>query len=210
MNLEAREKEKEDHGSERKARIVRPHRNRRAVNRDLACLKALFNRCINWNKYEGTNPVRKVKYFKESKGNVRFLTEEEERALLSVANDPLRTMILTGIYSRARLHSEALTLTWDNVDFKNGFLTIRDAYAKSGETRTGPLDSGLREALASTFSPRQTEALTALSEPLLTQPSEMLNFASCLAAHVWVSPWNGWSRRSDHSRTGWLEEFEDG
>jgi len=69
-----------------------------AVNRDLACLKALFNRCIDWNKYEGPNPVSKVKFFKESKGNVRFLTEEEERVLLKAANEPLRTMILTGIY----------------------------------------------------------------------------------------------------------------
>ena len=101
-----------------------------AVNRDLACLKALFNRCIDWSKYERANPVRKVKFFKESKGNVRFLTEEEEKALLNAANEPLGTMILTGIYSGARLQSEALTLTWDHVDFKNGTLTIRDAYAK--------------------------------------------------------------------------------
>ena len=82
-----------------------------AVNRDMACLKALFNRCIDWNKYEGANPVRKVKFFKESKGNVRFLTEEEEGVLLKAANEPLRTMILTGIYSGARLQSETLTLT---------------------------------------------------------------------------------------------------
>ena len=31
-------------------------------------------------KYEGPNPVQKVKRFKESKGKVRFLTEEEESA----------------------------------------------------------------------------------------------------------------------------------
>ena len=57
-------------------------------------------------------------------------------------------MILTGIYSGARLASEALTLTWDSIDFKNGFLTILDAYAKNGETRTVPLDLGLADALA--------------------------------------------------------------
>ncbi len=57
-------------------------------------------------------------------------------------------LVLIGIYSGARLQSEALTLTWHNVDFKNGFLTIRDAYAKSGETWTVPLDLGLSEALS--------------------------------------------------------------
>ena len=35
-----------------------------------------------------------------------------------------------------------------NIDFKNGCLTIRDAYSKNGETRTVPLDSGLSEALS--------------------------------------------------------------
>ncbi len=117
------------------------------VNRDMAVLTNIFNRCLDWGKYEGANPVQKVKRFKESKGKVRFLTEEEEKALLTAANEPLRTMIITGIYSGARLKSEALTLTWPNVDFKNGFITILDAYAKNGETRTVPLDSGLREAL---------------------------------------------------------------
>ena len=33
--------------------------------------------------------------------------------------------------------TEALTLTWDNVDLKNGFLTVQDAYAKSGEDPDG-------------------------------------------------------------------------
>ena len=50
--------------------------------------------------------------------------------------------------SQPRVQSEALTLTWDNVDLKDGFLTVQDAYAKSGRTRTVPLDSGLSEALS--------------------------------------------------------------
>ncbi|TDI18396.1 MAG: site-specific integrase [Acidobacteria bacterium] len=117
------------------------------VNRDTATLTNIFNRCLDWGKCEGPNPVLKVKRFKESKGRVRFLTEDEERDLLNAAKEPMRTMILVGIYSGARLASEALTLTWPNVDFKNGFLTILDAYAKNGETRTIPLEEGLREAL---------------------------------------------------------------
>lgn len=117
------------------------------VNRDTAVLTNIFNRCLDWSKYEGPNPVLKVKRFKESKGKVRFLTVEEENRLLEAANEPLRTIILTGIYAGVRVKSEALTLTWDNIDFENGFLTVQDAYAKSGETRTVPLEAGLREAL---------------------------------------------------------------
>jgi len=61
------------------------------VNRDNSVLSNIINRCIDWGKHEGPNPLRKVKKFKESKGNVRFLTEEEERALLNAANEPMRT-----------------------------------------------------------------------------------------------------------------------
>jgi len=135
-----------------KLKHIGPGKRRKAdgkvlVNRDTSTLRNIINRCIDWGKCEGPNPVQKVKRFKESKGKVRFLTEEEEGALLTAANEPLRTMVLTGIYSGARLKSEALTLTWPNVDFKNDFVTILDAYAKNGETRTVPLDSVLREAL---------------------------------------------------------------
>ncbi len=91
--------------------------------------------------------MQKVKSFKESKGKVRFLNEQEEISLLEAASEPLRTVILAGIYAGVRVKSEALTLTWDNIDFENGFFTVRDIYAKSGETRSVPLDSGLREAL---------------------------------------------------------------
>ena len=118
------------------------------VNRDTSTLRNIINRCIDWGKCEGPNPMQKVKRFKESKGNVRFLTEEEERALLTAAKEPMRTLFLLGIYSGARAKSEALTLTWDSIDFKNGFLTILDAYAKNGETRTVPLDLGLADALS--------------------------------------------------------------
>ncbi len=113
----------------------------------MAALRNIFNRCLDWSKYEGPNPLQKVKRFKESKGKVRFLTGEEEKRLLEAANEPLRTIIMVGIYAGVRVKSEALTLTWDNVDFDNGFLTVQDAYAKSGETRTVPLEAGLSEAL---------------------------------------------------------------
>jgi hypothetical protein len=38
------------------------------VNRELACLRALYNRCRDWGKYEGDNPVVKVRPVKESAG----------------------------------------------------------------------------------------------------------------------------------------------
>ena len=80
------------------------------VNRELSLLKNLFNRCIEWGKFEGENPVRKVKLVKEIRGRTRFLDFDEEDRLLEAATEPTRTIILVGIYTGLRVNSEALTL----------------------------------------------------------------------------------------------------
>lgn len=116
-------------------------------NRELAVLKALFNRCLEWGKYEGANPVRGVRMTKEPRGRLRYLEPGEEAELLGAAEEPLRTMILVGIHAGVRIRSEALTLRWADVDLRRGLLTVQAAYAKSGETRTVPLNRPLREAL---------------------------------------------------------------
>ncbi|MCI0371433.1 MAG: site-specific integrase [candidate division NC10 bacterium] len=118
-----------------------------ASNRELAVLKALFNRCLEWGKYEGENPVRRVKLRKEPRRRLRYLEPEEEAALLAAAAEPLRTMILVGIHAGLRLRSEALTLRWADVDLRRRLLTVQAAYAKSGQTRSVNLNAPLRDAL---------------------------------------------------------------
>jgi integrase len=118
------------------------------VNRELACLRSLYNRCREWGKYEGDNPAARVKPLRESPGRLRFLERTEEAALLAAAGEPLRTMILVGIHAGLRLASEALTLRWADVDLTRGLVTVQAAYAKSGKTRSVPLNRTLRAALA--------------------------------------------------------------
>ena len=54
------------------------------MNRELAVLRSLFNRCKEWGKFEGENPVNKVKFMPEPKERVRFLEHDEEARLLDV------------------------------------------------------------------------------------------------------------------------------
>jgi len=119
------------------------------VNRELAVLGALFNRCREWGKYEGDNPVAKVKPVKETGARLRYLTHEEEAALLAAAREPLRSIILAGIHAGLRIESEALTLRTADVDLRAIVLTVQSAYAKSGKARHVPMNAPLRSALAS-------------------------------------------------------------
>lgn len=127
------------------------------VNRELSLFKNLFNRCIEWGKFEGENPVRKVKLVKEIRGRTRFLDFDEEDRLLEAATEPTRTIILVGIYTGLRVNSEALTLKKADIDLRHRQLTVQAAYAKNGVTKTVPILPDLVKPLRSQMERSKSE-----------------------------------------------------
>lgn len=117
------------------------------VNRELAVLKSLFNRCKEWKLFEGENPVKSVKLLNEPRKRLRFLEPDEEARLLAACAEPLRTMIVIGTNCGLRLKSEALTLRWADVDLERKTLTVQAAYAKNGTSRVVPVNSIVLAAL---------------------------------------------------------------
>jgi integrase len=102
---------------------------------------------VEWNLLEGPNPVMGVKMLKKPRRRLRFLETGEEDALLAVCVEPLKTIIRVSIYTGLRLHSEALTLRWDDIDLRRRTLAIQAAYSKNGKMRTVPLHSLVVAAL---------------------------------------------------------------
>jgi integrase len=102
-----------------------------AVNRELATLSSMINRCIEWGKFEGSNPKRKVKDIKEPLTRLRFLKDDEEARLLAELKEPQRTIVMLGLYMGLRIGAEALTLKKETVDLGNRLLTIEAAYSKN-------------------------------------------------------------------------------
>lgn len=117
------------------------------VNRELAVLKTLFNKCAEWGLYEGANPVRNVKFRPEEKVRLRWLEPHEEHALTSQLSGSLRALVTVAIHTGLRVQAEALTLRWSSVDLKRGTVTVESCYAKNRHTRTIPLNSVALEAL---------------------------------------------------------------
>jgi integrase len=116
-----------------------------AANYQLSALRSLFNRCRDLGLYHGAAP--RIKLVRVAAGRLRFLNADEESRLLDAAHEPLRTIILVGIHTGLRVHSEALTLQKADVDVARRLLTVQAAYAKNGKTRTIPLNSVVRTAL---------------------------------------------------------------
>lgn len=129
---------------------VEKHKHRRKAspiraNREVATLKKLFNYCRAQHLFDGTNPVASVEFFKEPRTRERVLSPEEEERLLAKCKEPLRTMVILGVYCGVRMRSELLTLRWENLDHNT--LTVAAAFSKNGRMRVVPLNSTVRDAL---------------------------------------------------------------
>lgn len=113
------------------------------VNRELAFLKHLYNRAIP--KYADTNPVRRVKFFKEPR-RVRYLTEGEENRLRPKLEGirfawPIVVLAMNSGGRRANVFG----LLRNEVDFHSGVITFTET--KTGEAYHVPMNETLRTVL---------------------------------------------------------------
>ena len=112
------------------------------IRRDLACLSSMFETVIvDWD-LEIPNPVpaflkkRKRRGLKESPPRTRYLSAEEELALLAGARDDLWPLITFAIDTGLRLE-EQLSLEWKQVSVPRR--EVRVTVTKTGIARTVPL-----------------------------------------------------------------------
>ena len=116
------------------------------VNRELACLKHLFNIAKQRSKFFGENPVSKVKFLEENNQLERVLNSEEEEQLISNSAQHLRPILFTAIHTGMR-KSEILSLKWCNIDLENNIITVEPTNTKSKRLKRIPINSTLRRVL---------------------------------------------------------------
>lgn len=113
------------------------------TNRALACLKCMFNRAIEWGK-ASTNPVSKVKLFRENNKRLRYLEKEEIAKLLARCNNHLKPIVIVALNTGMR-KGEILNLKWHDIDFRRGIIYLLNT--KNGEKREIPLNEQAKTAL---------------------------------------------------------------
>jgi len=107
------------------------------IKHQLVLLNRLFNLAKKWRLYAGDNPVEEVEMPRLDNHRTEFLTEQEAINLAKVLeNWPcqysvafIRFTLLTGFR-----RGELFKLTWDDVDFERGMVTLREP--KGGKTLT--------------------------------------------------------------------------
>ena len=131
------------------------------VNRRIATIKGMFTKGCDWHMLNDaiSKQVHRVKMFKESASRDHFLSAEEIQALLDACSSNivsitgktiqqkqahLKPIIIFALNTGCR-KDEILSLKWDNVDVKHGFINM--VQTKNGERRQIPINDTLREML---------------------------------------------------------------
>ena len=114
-----------------------------SCNRELACLKTLFSKAVEWGRIE-VNPAARVKKLKEPPGRETILTEDQARRLIEAASLDFRPVLIVALGTAMR-RGEILALRWTDLDLVRGIVTV--ANSKSGRSRKIPMSGTVAAAL---------------------------------------------------------------
>jgi len=122
-------------------------RSNASYNRHRVALSALFKYAVQQG-YLTTNPVRNVPSKTESRGRVRYLSDDERERLLVTCKrcryERMYLLVVMAITTGAR-RGELLGLRWQDIDFKERTATLHKT--KNGEQRLLTLPTPTMEEL---------------------------------------------------------------
>jgi integrase len=190
MLLEQYQTERMRQGAKRKAMRKGPDGKRVAVeidsvpkgnmpatiNRHMAAIKHMFTKAVEWEMVEEDvlKRVRKVKQLKENNRRLRYLSREECHALVEACNGYLKSIVITALNTGMR-RGELLSLKWENVDLKHGFILLEQGDTKNGERREIPINAAVMAALQSI--PRRLDGGHVFYNPETKKPYQTLSNA---------------------------------
>lgn len=126
------------------------------LNRELACLKALFNHAIK-SDLTFRNPVSRVDFLPESNEQTRVLTYDEQTRYLAAATPILRD-VATLMLETGMRPEEVYRIRPENVNLAGGFLFNPFGKTKAARRRV-PLSSSAKSTLGRRMEGMQTPFL---------------------------------------------------
>lgn len=124
------------------------------VNREIAVLSKAFSLAFKEWEWVLNNPVAKISREKENNLIDRWLTYEEEKALLAKSPEWLREIFIFALNTGMR-KGEILSLAWKDVDLFRKVLIVRET--KNKTPRTIPLNKAVMELLKQKAKVRQLQ-----------------------------------------------------
>lgn len=116
-----------------------------SINLELTILRTVFNKAIAW-QFLRENPAKTVQKLPRPEGKTRFLTGEEEQAVLAIASPALARAVQLGALTGLR-RGELIQLRPEDINLERRTLTVAGAFSKTGKSRTLPIGPQLRALL---------------------------------------------------------------
>ena len=107
------------------------------VNRNVANFRAMLNRAVDYGKLE-INPIGRIKQLEENNIRERVLSQDEFERLLSNCHGEIKGCVLIAYYLPMR-QEEIVNLTWEEIDFKHGFIRLGANRTKTKTVRSIPM-----------------------------------------------------------------------
>jgi site-specific recombinase XerD len=112
-------------------------------------IKSALSKAVEWNYLE-ENPAKNLKQYKVPKEKPKFLTEKEIKKVFSCIKNKTHLAVFNLLYLTGMRLSEALNLEWEDINFDEGFLVVRnkkDFHTKNYKERHIPIHPKLNEYL---------------------------------------------------------------
>lgn len=116
------------------------HRSPATANRFLSALSKAFSDAVREWHWLHENPLRRVAKEQESPGRVRYLSDDERKALLDACKKselPELYLIVLFAVTTGMRRGELLGLRWPDVDLERGVAVIQ--HTKNGDKRSVPI-----------------------------------------------------------------------
>jgi integrase len=151
----------------------RPRSNATVV-RYLAALSHAFTVAVREWGWLDESPMRKVRKPRESRGRVRFLSDDERHRLLDackVSKNPSLYLVVVLALSTGARKMELLNLTWNDVDLQRGMITLHDT--KNRERRVLPLVGQALDLVSQHAKVRRIDTLLVFPRRRGTKPMDI-------------------------------------
>lgn len=120
------------------------------INRALNAFKAVLSKVVEWDVIR-ENPIQSRKKLKvDSRPVIRYLSEDEETRLLKTRESresPRIELLVPLLLNTGARPTEALNLSWSEVDLEDKRITLHAAFTKTSQTRHIPINDKLYELL---------------------------------------------------------------
>ena len=93
------------------------------ANRHHNVLRVIFNRAMEWEKFDGPNPAAKVKQFRVENSRTQFLENADITRLLAACDVEIRPIVTLALLTGMR-RGEIVNLRWDDIDLPNGVIHV--------------------------------------------------------------------------------------